>query len=126
MSDVEIEVGGTNVYADLGMADAGEMLVKSKLAMKINAAIKAKKLTQSAAAELTNLAQPKLSGLLRGIFRGISETKMIDCLNRLGQDVDIVVRPARTGHMGHVNVVFPPKKVAAPRRAPAARVKEYA
>jgi hypothetical protein len=32
---------------------------------------------------------------LRGQFRGISETKMLNCVTRLGNDVKIVVGPAR-------------------------------
>ena len=103
----EIETGSTNVYADLGRADAGEMLVKAQLACKIADILKRKKLTQLQAAEIVGLAQPKLSGLLRGQFRGISEAKMMDCLAKLGRDVRIVVGPARraTG-AGQVRVVM--------------------
>ena len=41
------------------------------------------------------MPQPKLSDLLRGQFCGISETKMMECLARLGRDVEIVIGPAR-------------------------------
>ena len=90
-----IEEGSTNVYADLGRPDADEMLVKAKLASRIGEIIKRRRLTQAAAAEITGLPQPKLSGLLRGQFRGVSEAKMMACLTRLGRDVRIVVGPAR-------------------------------
>lgn len=49
-------------------------------------------LTQTDAAHLLGLTQPKLPGILRGQFRGISEAKMLDCLHRLGRDVEIVFR----------------------------------
>ena len=102
----EIEIGSTNVYADLGRADAGEMLVKAQLASTIGDIIKRKKLTQLQAAEITGLPQPKLSGRLRGQFRGISETRMMDCLPKLGRDVQIVIGPARrTAGAGSVRVV---------------------
>jgi predicted XRE-type DNA-binding protein len=39
------------------------------------------------------LTQPKLSKMLRGQFRGVSEMKMMDCLVRLGCPVKIVVGP---------------------------------
>lgn len=91
----EIEAGSANVYADLGRPDADEMLVKAQLASRIGEVIKRRRLTQVAAAEITGLPQPKLSGLLRGQFRGISEAKMLACLTRLGRDVRIVVGPAR-------------------------------
>jgi hypothetical protein len=48
---VEIEIGSTNVYADLGYSDTAEMQRKSSLAAEIARAIKAQHLTQEAAAE---------------------------------------------------------------------------
>ena len=110
MSTITIEKSSGNVYADLGLADAQEMLVKAKLASKIGEIIKRKNLTQQQAAELLAMPQPKVSLLLRGQFRGISEAKMLECLARLGRDIDIVVKPARRGSaagaVGRVNVVF--------------------
>ena len=110
MSILKIEKGSDNVYADLGMADAQEMLIKARLASKIGDIIKLQNLTQQQAAELLVMPQPKVSMLLRGQFRGISEAKMLECLARLGRDIDIVVKPARrravAGIAGRVNVVF--------------------
>ncbi len=104
---IEIETGSANVYADLGRADADEMLVKAQLASKIGDIIKRRKLTQAQAAEILGIPQPKLSGLLRGQFRGISEVKMMDCLTKLGRDVRIVIGPARRASgEGTVKVVF--------------------
>jgi predicted XRE-type DNA-binding protein len=103
----KIERGSTNVYADLGLADAEEMLVKAQLASKIGEIIRRRKLTQIQAAELLGIPQPKLSGLLRGQFRGISESKMLECLTRLGRDIEIVIKSApRSRTEGHVTVVF--------------------
>jgi predicted XRE-type DNA-binding protein len=92
---MEFERGSTNVYADLGDPDADGMLVKAQLATKIAEIIQRRRLTQTEAAEIVGMPQPKLSGLLRGRFRGISETKMLNCVTRLGRDVKIVVGPAR-------------------------------
>ena len=111
---IEIEKSTGNVYADLGLADAQEMLVKARLASKIGEIIKRQNFTQQQAAEVLNMTQPKVSGLLRGQFRGISEAKMLECLSRLGRDIDIVIKPARrrsaaaggTIAAGRVNVVF--------------------
>lgn len=88
----EIEKDSMNVYADLGLDDAEEMLVKAQLASKIAEIIKQKRLTQIQAAELLGMPQPKLSNMLRGQFRGISEAKMLDCLTPLGGDVQLVVK----------------------------------
>jgi len=103
----KIEMGSGNVYADLGITNAADMLVKAQLAGKIAEIINRRKLTQASAAEILRIPQPKLSNMLRGRFRGISETKMIDCLTRLGSDVEIVVRKEKTSRgAGHVTVVF--------------------
>ena len=103
----EIEKGSMNVSADLGMADAEEILVKAQLATKIAEIIKHRKLTQVQSAELLGMPQPKLSNMLRGQFRGISEAKMLDFLTRLGRDVQIVVKTAsKSRKTGHVSVLF--------------------
>ena len=103
----KIEKGSMSVYVDLGMSDAEEMLVKAQLAGKIAEIIKHRKLTQVQAAELLGMPQPKLSNMLRGQFRGISEAKMLECLTRLGRDVQIVVKTAyRSRKTGHVSVFF--------------------
>lgn len=104
---IEIEEGSDNVFADLQVADADAMYVKARLAGKISEIIRYRHLTQQQAAEILGIAQPKLSGLLRGHFRGISEAKMIECLNRLGRDVEIVVRKAPRSHsLGQTHVSF--------------------
>lgn len=103
----QIEKGSTNVYADLGIAGAEEMLVKAQLAAKIAEIIKQRKMTQALAAELLGIPQPKLSNMLRGRFRGISEVKMLECLTRLGSDVQIIVKKASHARKpGHLSVSF--------------------
>lgn len=104
---IDIEKGSANVYEDLGLSDAAEMQVKASLAAKIGEIIQHRHLTQIQASEILGMPQPKLSGMLRGQFRGISEAKMLACLNRLGRDVEIVVRkPSRSRPVGRTRVVF--------------------
>jgi predicted XRE-type DNA-binding protein len=80
-----------NVYAELGFPDAAEMLVKAQLVVKIAQILRERGWSQQEAAKVLGLTQPKLSKMLRGQFRGISEMKMMDCLVRLGRTVKIVV-----------------------------------
>ena len=101
---IEIEKGNTNVYADLGRADADAMLVKAQLTSKIANIMKRRRLTQMEAAELFGMPQPKVSAMLNGRFRGISEERMMRCLLALGQNVQIVVKPARKGKAGSLSV----------------------
>jgi len=92
---IEIEQGSHNVYADLGAEQADDMLLKAELARQIGHIIKNRRLTQQQAADVLGIAQPKLSQLLRGQFRGVSEAKMLNCLSRLGQDVQILIAPTQ-------------------------------
>ena len=103
----EIEPSRGNVYADLGLRDAENMLVKARLAVKINEASQQRGLSQEVAAGLIGISQPKLSNLLRGQFRGISEAKMIECLTKLGNDVHIVVKSLPDEQqLGQIEVVL--------------------
>lgn len=104
IDNIAIEEGSGDPYADLDFPDAGDMLIKAGLAQEIAQIIKGRRLTQQRAAELLGMQQPKLCDLLRGKFRGISQAKMIECLNRLGCDVDIVVRKSSLGAPGQTQV----------------------
>jgi len=102
---IEFEESSGNVYADLGIPSADEMLVKAQLATKIDEIIKDRRWTQQEAADVLGMTQPKLSKMLRGQFRGISEAKMLECLTRLGRNIQIVVGPAQQS-VGQVEVLF--------------------
>lgn len=96
-----------NVYSDIGVAQPEAMLAKAQLAQRVGSSIAARKLTQREAAEIIGVPQPKLSNILRGQFRGVSEAKVMDCLLRLGNDVQIVVKPARRkASVGSLSVAF--------------------
>lgn len=88
------ERSGGNVFADLGLANAGETLLKAQIISEIARLMKVKKLTQAKAAALTGIAQPDLSNLLRGKFRGFSVERLLTMLTAFGRDVEVVVRPA--------------------------------
>jgi predicted XRE-type DNA-binding protein len=91
---IPVEPGSGNVYTDLGYPDSDNMLVKARLAAKIAEIVQRRALTQARTAEILGLTQPKVSALLKGRFRGISEHRLLECLTRLGRDVHIVIKPA--------------------------------
>ena len=96
-----------NVFADLGLPDADEMLIKSELVAKIGEIIRSRKLKQTQAAEILGMTQPKLSKMLRGQFHGISQGKLLEYLARLGNEVEIRIKPIRRKNAaGSINVVF--------------------
>lgn len=82
-----------NIFADLELIDAEELLAKADLAHAIQQLIQARGLSQRAAARLLGVAQPDLSNLYRGVLDGISIERLLRLLVRLGQDVRIVVQP---------------------------------
>ncbi|SDL22399.1 Predicted DNA-binding protein, contains XRE-type HTH domain [Modicisalibacter muralis] len=80
---IEIEQGSTNVYADIGFPDADEMFIKAQLVTKIGDIIKQRRLTQTQASVIMGIAQSRLSDLLRGRFRDISEGEILEYLAHL-------------------------------------------
>ena len=103
----QYEIDPGSVYKALHYADADEMLIKAQLVSKIAEIVDGKGLTQTQAAAVLGLTQPKLSKLLRGAFRGVSERRLLDCLTRLGRDVQIVVRePARSKEHAKLTPIF--------------------
>ena len=92
---VEVRRGSANVYADLGLVDADKLHIKTGLVIKIRKAIATLGLTQQAAAARMGLTQPKVSDMMRGDFSNLSERKLMDCLTRLGYDIEITIRPAK-------------------------------
>jgi predicted XRE-type DNA-binding protein len=92
--DVEFERSSGNVFADLGLRDAEKLKIKSGLVIQIIKAVRRLGLTQEEAGRRMGLPQPKVSGLFRGDFANVSERKLMDCLIRLGYDIEIKVKPA--------------------------------
>ena len=85
-----------NVFADIGVPNAGEHLAKADLVIGIAAIIRSKGLSQTAAAKLIGIAQPDVSRLMRGHFEGFSYDRLFEVLNALGENVRIVVSDAKS------------------------------
>ena len=90
---MKVEVGSGNIFADLGLPDAEEMLLKSQIVVQLHRLIKEMKLTQTDAAKRIGIGQPDLSNVLRGRFRGYSAERLMRMLTAFDQDIEIVVRP---------------------------------
>ena len=80
---IEIEISSGNVFTDLGLADAEKLRIKSGLVIEIVRALRRLGLTQEEAGRRIGIAQPKVSGMMRGDFANLSERKLMECLNRL-------------------------------------------
>ncbi|WP_089963920.1 helix-turn-helix domain-containing protein [Limnohabitans sp. 2KL-3] len=93
--------GSGNVFADLGLADAEKLKIKTGLVIEIRKAMRSLGLTQQDAAKRMGISEPKVSDMMRGDFTNLSEHKLMDCLTRLGYDIEIKVRPANA-EIGHL------------------------
>jgi predicted XRE-type DNA-binding protein len=98
---IEVQRGSGNVYADLDLPDAEKLKIKTGLVVEIRKAMQQLGLTQQEAAKRMGVTQPKVSDMMRGEFTNLSERKLMDCLTRLGYDIKISVRPAKSD-VGHL------------------------
>jgi predicted XRE-type DNA-binding protein len=94
------------VFADLGVPNPDLALAKARLVQRIRELIAERKLTQTKAAELLGLDQPKISALTRGRVEGYSIERLFRFLNALGQQVEITVRPTEKDDAGSAVVVM--------------------
>ncbi len=97
--------GSGNVFADLGLPNADQELMKARLTLQIARILKDRGLTQSEAAKILGIQQPHVSALVRNRGGNFSVGRLIDFLTVLGHDVEITVKPARNEH-GEMSVVF--------------------
>ena len=103
---IKITPSSGNVFADLGIADAEETLVKAEVASRICDIIAERKLSQTRAATVLGVDQPKVSALMRGRLEGFSSDRLFRFLNALDRDVEIVIKPKRqeTEH-GRIRII---------------------
>jgi predicted XRE-type DNA-binding protein len=93
-----------NVFADLGLPNPEERLLKAELGRQIRALIGSRGLSTTAVGELLGLSQPHVSNLLRGKLADSTVERLLGYLNALGEDVEIVVRPAANPARGRTIV----------------------
>jgi predicted XRE-type DNA-binding protein len=87
--------GSGNIFADLGLPNADEHMLKARVVMFIGQRIEQLELTQQAAAKRMGVSQPDVSNILRGRFEGFSLERLLGFVRALGSDVEIKVkRPA--------------------------------
>ncbi len=96
--------GTDNVLLDLGFDDAEELSAKAALALKLNELIAKRRLSQTEAATITGMTQPKVSQVRRYKLQNISLERLMQALVSLDQHVEIVVQPARRAHARGITV----------------------
>lgn len=106
--EVEIQTSSGNVFADLGLENADELLVKAELVRKIRSIITKQQISQAEAADLLGIDQSKMSALINGKLSVFSTGQLCRFLNALGRDVEIVVKSKPKSHLqAQTRVVTP-------------------
>ncbi|MBR0930652.1 XRE family transcriptional regulator [Bradyrhizobium diazoefficiens] len=94
-----------NVFADLGLSTSDDDLLKVAIAGAITNIVKKRELSQSDAARIIGIDQPKMSLLLRGRLSGFSVDRMLKFLTLLGKDVDIRISAKSKNQPGRIKVI---------------------
>jgi predicted XRE-type DNA-binding protein len=99
-----VEKSKGNVFADLGLADAEQELLKATLTLQVHRLLKARNLTQAETAKLLGTTQPQVSALIALKPMSVSVGRLMEFLTILGQDVRVTVRTAHRKRVGHMTV----------------------
>ena len=103
--EMTFERGSGNVFADLGLENADELLVKADLAIAIKKEIRARGWTQVEAAKRAGLTQSDVSRIGKMNTDGFSQERLQNALRRLGVDVEIRIHRRANGGIGTLKVL---------------------
>lgn len=104
---IEFETGSGNVFADLGLKDADQLLARSQIGFHVYKILEDKKLKQREIAAVLGIAQPDVSHLMNGHFSRFTTDKLLDFLKRLNRKVTIEVSRRHKGEP-YQQVTFAP------------------
>jgi predicted XRE-type DNA-binding protein len=99
-----IEKSSGNVFADLGLPNPGQELLKASLILQVHRLLIRSDLTQVAAAKLLGTTQPQISALMGLNPVSVSVGRLMEFLTILGQDVQVSVRPSAKNQTGNLTV----------------------
>jgi predicted XRE-type DNA-binding protein len=102
-----VTYSSTDVFHDLGLPDADELLAKSRLACAIGDAVSSCGLTHSQAAQRVGSDPDALAKVLSGRLSEFATEQLLGMLLSLGLDVEIVIHQTATPEQrGTVNVAY--------------------
>ena len=93
-----------NIFADLGLPNPEQELLKAQLTLQIYTILKDSGMTQAEIARILGVQQPQVSLLMRNRAGSFSVGRLMEFLTALRRDVEITVRPTRKEH-GALSVV---------------------
>ena len=88
---IQYQVGSDNIFADLGLEDADELLTRAKLGHSVRMILKDRGLNQKNISDLLKIDQSEVSKLMNGKYHLFSEGRLFGFLNRLDRKVTVQI-----------------------------------
>jgi len=102
---IKTERGSGNVFADIGVVNPEQALAKAELARQINKMLVDRELSQAEAGKLLGIDQPRVSALSTGRLAVFSLEKLMQFAAKLGNEVEIIIKPSSHCGITIVNAV---------------------
>ena len=96
--EVECYEGSGNVFADIGLENADELLARAQIGVEVLKILQARKLRQREIATLLGIQQSEVSHLMNGHFSRFSEGKLLAFLKKLDREVILVINQPGQQH----------------------------
>jgi predicted XRE-type DNA-binding protein len=94
---IEATPSSGNVFADMGLEDAEELLTRAKLGVAVRRILESRRLKQQEITKLLNIKQPEVSNIMKGKYHLFSEARLFGFLNRLERKVTIQISTHHPG-----------------------------
>ena len=94
--EIEVFKGSGNIFADIGLANADEILARAQIGVEVLKILKSRDLKQREMANLLGIKQTEVSHLMNGHFGRFSEGKLVSFLKKLDREVMLVINQPDT------------------------------
>ena len=102
MEEILVTTGSGNVFADLGLDDADDLLARADLGIAVRRLTQERHYSVNHIAELFNLTLAEATDLENGRFDLFSESELLGFLRALDQQVTISIAPRPAGQSAFV------------------------